>query len=127
VHHAGAENRDVIDHLWIRVVDLEASKLFYDRLAPYTGFELQRESQVRAQFVGAAASFSLVTGTPTRNVHLAFPASSNETVDAFHAAALEAGHRDNGPPGERMYHAGYYSAFVLDPDGNNVEVVNHNR
>lgn len=127
VHHAGVGNREEIDHLWIRVVDLEASKLFYDRLAPYTGFELQRESQVRAQFVGAAATFSLVTGTPTRNVHLAFPATSNETVDAFHSAALEAGHRDNGPPGERTYHAGYYSAFVLDPDGNNVEVVNHNR
>jgi catechol 2,3-dioxygenase-like lactoylglutathione lyase family enzyme len=127
VSHASVANREVIDHLWIRVIDLEASKLFYDRLAPYTGFELRRESQVRAQFVGSAASFSLVTGRPTRNVHLAFPAGSNDAVDAFHAAALEAGHRDNGPPGDRTYHAGYYSAFVLDPDGNNVEVVNHNR
>jgi catechol 2,3-dioxygenase-like lactoylglutathione lyase family enzyme len=128
VHHAAVGNREEIDHLWLRVVDLDAAKLFYDRLAPYTGFELQRESQVRAQFVGAAASFSLVTGTPTQHVHVAFPANSDSTVDAFHAAALEYGFRDNGGPGERpVYHRGYYSAYVLDPDGNNVEVVNHNR
>lgn len=128
VHHVGVANREEIDHLWIRVVDLDASKLFYDRLAPYTGFELQRESQVRAQFVGSAASFSLVTGTPTQHIHLAFPASSNGTVDDFHRVALEYGFRDHGTPGERsVYHAGYYAAYVLDPDGNNVEVVNHNR
>ena len=127
VHHAAVENREQIDHLWLRVVDLDASKLFYDRLAPFTGFELERESQVRARFVGRAASFSVVTGTPTQHVHMAFPASSNDAVESFHAAALEAGFRDNGGPGERAYHPGYYSAFVLDPDGNNVEVVNHNR
>jgi catechol 2,3-dioxygenase-like lactoylglutathione lyase family enzyme len=64
----------------------------------------------------------------TANVHLAFPADDDATVDAFHAAALEAGYRDNGAPGERpVYHPGYYSAYVLDPDGNNVEVVHHNR
>jgi predicted lactoylglutathione lyase len=128
VHHVAIENRAEIDHLWIRVVDLDAAKLFYDRLAPFTGFELRRESQVRAQFAGDAASFSIVTGAPTQHVHMAFPAASNSTVDGFHAAALELGGRDNGGPGERsVYHSGYYSAFVLDPDGNNVEVVNHNR
>jgi predicted lactoylglutathione lyase len=59
---------------------------------------------------------------------MAFPASDNETVDAFHEAAIEAGYRDNGLPRERpIYHEGYYGAYVLDPDGNNVEVVNHNR
>jgi catechol 2,3-dioxygenase-like lactoylglutathione lyase family enzyme len=59
---------------------------------------------------------------------MAFPSATDAAVDAFHAAALAAGYRDNGPPGERpVYHAGYYGAFVLDPDGNNVEVVNHNR
>jgi catechol 2,3-dioxygenase-like lactoylglutathione lyase family enzyme len=78
--------------------------------------------------VGRAATFSLVTGTPTLNAHVAFPADDDATVDAFHAAAVGAGYRDNGEPGERsLYHPGYYSAFVLDPDGNNVEVVNHNR
>jgi len=128
VHHASIENREEIDHLWIRVADLDAARLFYERIAPYTGFELARESQVRAQFVGSAASFSVVTGIPTLHAHLAFPAPDNATVDAFHAAALAAGYRDNGEPGERaFYHPGYYGAFVLDPDGNNIEVVNHNR
>ena len=61
------------------------------------------------------------------NVHMAFR-GDNAAVDAFHAAAVEAGYRDNGAPGERpQYHPGYYGAFVLDPDGNNVEVVAHNR
>jgi catechol 2,3-dioxygenase-like lactoylglutathione lyase family enzyme len=128
VHHAAVAERSQIDHLWIRVADLEASRSFYEHVAPYTGFPLSRESQVRAQFVGSGASFSLVTGTPTRNLHMAFPAADNAIVDAFHAAALEAGYRDNGEPGERsIYHAGYYGAFVLDPDGNSIEVVNHNR
>ena len=61
------------------------------------------------------------------NLHLAFPAADNATVDAFHHALVEQGYRDNGGPGERDYHPGYYGAFVLDPDGNNVEVVCHNR
>ena len=63
-----------------------------------------------------------------RNLHIAFPAKSREQVDAFHRAAMEAGYRDNGLPGERpIYHEGYYGAFVLDPDGNNVEAVFHDR
>ena len=67
-------------------------------------------------------------GTPTEHVHLAFPATENAAVDAFHRAAMDAGYRDNGPPGERpRYHPGYYGAYVLDPDANNIEVVNHNR
>jgi catechol 2,3-dioxygenase-like lactoylglutathione lyase family enzyme len=128
VHHAAAEGRGQIDHLWIRVANLEAAKTFYQAVAPYTGFELHRESQVRAQFAGPAASFSVVAGAPTLNAHIAFPARDDATVDAFHAAALAAGYRDDGGPGERLaYHPGYYGAFVLDPDGNSVEVVNHNR
>ena len=64
----------------------------------------------------------------TEHVHLAFPAHRRRAVRAFHAAALAAGDEDNGGPGERLaYHPGYYGAFVLDPDGHNVEVVNHNR
>ena len=59
---------------------------------------------------------------------MAFAATDNAAVDGFHAAAVDAGYRDNGAPGQRpVYHDGYYAAFVLDPDGNNVEVVNHNR
>jgi catechol 2,3-dioxygenase-like lactoylglutathione lyase family enzyme len=64
----------------------------------------------------------------TRNVHLAFPAPYDGAVAQFHAAAVGAGYRDNGAPGERPeYHPGYEGAFVLDPDGNNVEVVDHHR
>ena len=64
----------------------------------------------------------------TEHVHLAFSAGDDATVRAFHAAALAGGYEDNGAPGERVvYHPGYYGAFVLDPDGHNVEVVNHNR
>ncbi len=69
-----------------------------------------------------------MVGTPTEQVHVAFPASENASVAAFHRAATAAGNRDNGAPGERsVYHSGYYGAFVLDPDGNNVELVSHNR
>jgi catechol 2,3-dioxygenase-like lactoylglutathione lyase family enzyme len=77
--------------------------------------------------IGETASFSVVSGQPTENVHIAFTANENWFVDEFHRAAVETGYRDNGPPGEREYHAGYYAAFVLDPDGNNIEVTNHNR
>jgi catechol 2,3-dioxygenase-like lactoylglutathione lyase family enzyme len=117
-----------IDHLWLRVADLEASKRFYGAIAPFAGFELGHERPERATFVGGDGSFTLVRGEATENVHFAFPAAENAAVAAFHEAAVAAGYPDNGAPGERPeYHAGYYGAFVLDPDGNNVEVVNHNR
>ena len=65
---------------------------------------------------------------PDGNMHLAFPAPDRATVDRFHAAVTGAGYRDNGPPGERpRYHPGYYGAFVHDPDGNNIELVHHDR
>ncbi|MDQ3823612.1 MAG: VOC family protein [Actinomycetota bacterium] len=127
VHH-GIPGRRGIDHLWIRVADVAASKRFYETVAPYTGFRLRHDSPDRAGFAGDGASFSTVAGMPTEGVHMAFGASDDETVRAFHRVALEAGYRDNGGPGERpVYHEGYYAAYVLDPDGNNVEVVNHNR
>jgi catechol 2,3-dioxygenase-like lactoylglutathione lyase family enzyme len=64
-------------------------------------------------------------GPPTQHVHLAFQADDRATVERFHGAALAAGGRDNGGPGERHYHPGYFAAYALDPDGNNIEVVNH--
>ena len=80
------------------------------------------------QFSSPEDSFSVVqAGEPTAQLHVAFEAFDNDTVDAFHRVLAAAGYADNGPPGERDYHPGYYGAFVLDPDGNNVEVVNHNR
>ncbi len=82
------------------------------------------------QFRGDDFSFSLIDDErpPTEHVHIAFGTARDDSVRAFHAGALAAGYEDNGAPGERpAYHPGYYGAFVLDPDGNNVEVVNHNR
>jgi catechol 2,3-dioxygenase-like lactoylglutathione lyase family enzyme len=128
VHHGSLRMGGVIDHVWMRVADLAESKRFYEGVASHAGFRLERDLPERAQFTTGNGSFSLVLGIPSEDVHLAFPAATNEVVDAFHRDLVAAGYRDNGPPGERpVYHAGYYGAFVLDPDGNNVELVNHNR
>jgi catechol 2,3-dioxygenase-like lactoylglutathione lyase family enzyme len=135
VHHDTLRSEGFIDHLWIRIADVSASKRFYEAIAPHAGIELGGHWPAtgellpeRANFRGASGSFSVVAGEPTEHLHMAFPAASDDAVDAFHRAATDAGHRDNGAPAERpAYHPGYYSAFVLDPDGNNIEVVNHNR
>jgi catechol 2,3-dioxygenase-like lactoylglutathione lyase family enzyme len=128
VHHAEIRPPGHIDHLWIRVADVPVAAAFYDLVAPYGGFERKGNEPDHAHFVGAGGSFSLVPGGPTENLHVAFPSTENAAVDAFHRAAIEAGYRDNGAPGERpRYHPGYYGAYVLDPDGNNIELVNHNR
>jgi catechol 2,3-dioxygenase-like lactoylglutathione lyase family enzyme len=128
VHHGDLRHDGTVDHLWIRVADVEAAKAFYAAVAPYAGLQLGHETPDHVHFTCGGGSFSLVRGEPTENLHMAFSADADATVDAFHRAALEAGHRDNGAPGERpVYHPGYYGAFVLDPDGNNIEVVNHNR
>jgi len=126
VHH-GRDRPGMFDHLWIRVDDVPRARRFYELIAPFTGYALDHADEVFAHFIGEDASFSLVTGEPTERMHLAFGAADNAVVDAFHRAAVKAGYPDNGPPEERGYHAGYYGAFVLDADGNNVEVVNHNR
>ena len=118
-----------IDHLWLRVRDPQASRRFYMTVAPYAGLRLAHDAPDRVQLSGPDFSFSLVRDERplTEHVHLAFPADADSTVRDFHAAALAAGYEDNGAPGERaVYHPAYYGAFVLDPDGHNVEVVNHN-
>jgi catechol 2,3-dioxygenase-like lactoylglutathione lyase family enzyme len=129
VHYTDGLREDgTVDHLWIRVRDVEASKRFYELVAPFGRFHMHHDSPERAGFSAASGSFSVLPGIPTENVHIAFPADENATVDAFHAALTDAGFRDDGPPGERaIYHRGYYGAYVLDPDGNSVEIVNHNR
>jgi catechol 2,3-dioxygenase-like lactoylglutathione lyase family enzyme len=117
----------VIDHLWLRVADLAASRGFYETIAPVFGFEV-RGSKPEERFHVATddRSFALVLGdAPTENVHIAFPAADDETVDEFHRTAVAAGYRDNGAPGLRSYGEGYYGAFVSDPDGNNIEAVHH--
>jgi catechol 2,3-dioxygenase-like lactoylglutathione lyase family enzyme len=119
-----------IDHLWIRVGDLDASRRFYATIAPHAGLRLGDDEQGRVQFRGDGHSFSLIDDERprTEHVHIAFSADQDATVREFHAVALAAGYEDNGGPGERpAYHPGYYGAFVFDPDGNNIEVVNHNR
>jgi catechol 2,3-dioxygenase-like lactoylglutathione lyase family enzyme len=128
VQHGGLRRGGIIDHLWMRVADLGAAKRFYETIAPHAGLRLAKETPDRVQFAGSTGSFSLVRGTPSENVHLAFPTDDDAVVHRFHEVATEAGYRSNGPPGERpRYHPGYYAAYVLDPDGNNVEVVNHHR
>jgi catechol 2,3-dioxygenase-like lactoylglutathione lyase family enzyme len=131
VHHGSTGSDGRIDHVWIRVSDLAAARDFYTLVGEHADFRLHNEPMdpPRAHFRGAVGSFSVVDdGRPTWNVHAAFPAPDNAAVDAFHAALVGAGYRDNGAPGERPeYHAGYYGAFVLDPDGNNIELVCHNR
>jgi catechol 2,3-dioxygenase-like lactoylglutathione lyase family enzyme len=128
VHYSLVRAPGEIDHLWMRVADLGAAKRFYAAISPHAGLRVGADTPRRAQFRGSSGSFSLVPGAPTEHLHMALPAGDDAGVDAFHRAATAAGYRDNGPPGERPeYHPGYYAAFVLDPDGNNVEVVNHNR
>jgi catechol 2,3-dioxygenase-like lactoylglutathione lyase family enzyme len=129
VHHGLAGLRSgVIDHLWLRVADLAAAKRFYETIAPTIGYRLARDSEDRAGFGGRDGSFTVTPGDPSAHVHLAFPVPDRTTVETFHRVATEAGYRDNGPPGERPeYHPGYFGAYVLDPDGNNVEAVFHNR
>ncbi len=127
VHHGSMRVGGWIDH--IRVADLDASKRFYETITPYAGIRLTGELPDRARFAGASGSFSIVDdGAPTEHLHMALPVGENVAVDEFHRALTSAGYRDNGPPGERpVYHEGYYGAFALDPDGNNIELVNHNR
>jgi predicted lactoylglutathione lyase len=130
VHHEQTDGSDVIDHLWIRVADVEAAKAFYAAVASHTGAAPRDELPGRAHFGGDRASFAVVEGNGrvTEELHMASPGGDRDAVQAFHRDALAAGYRDNGGPGERPeYHEGYYGAFVLDPDGNNVEVVFHDR
>ncbi len=119
-----------IDHLWIRVRDPRASRDFYTTIAPHARLRLTHDEPDQVQMSGPDYSFSLIRdGRPlTEHVHIAFTAREDHAVDAFHAAAVAAGYEDHGAPGERpAYHPGYYGAFVLDPDGHNIEIVNHNR
>jgi catechol 2,3-dioxygenase-like lactoylglutathione lyase family enzyme len=118
----------LIDHLWIGVRDLAASRRFYETVAPVLGLRIAVREE-RFHVAAGNRSFALVHDgrPPSEHVHLAFPAPDDDTVADFHRVAVAAGFRDNGVPGERAYHPGYYGAFVLDPDGNNVEAVWHGR
>jgi catechol 2,3-dioxygenase-like lactoylglutathione lyase family enzyme len=128
VHHGSLRRGGIIDHLWIRVADVAKARAFYETIAPHAGLRKRHDTPDRVQFAGASGSFSLVRGTPSEHIHLAFPTDDDGAVQRFHQTATDAGYRSNGPPAERpRYHPGYYAAYVFDPDGNNVEVVNHHR
>lgn len=126
VRHEYVRRGGHIDHLWIRVADLDAASAFYAAIMPHVGLREGRRWQEGHQFRGAWATLSLVSdGTPvTRNLHLAFPAPDRQAVEDFHRAAIAAGCRSHGPPGERPgARPGEYAAAVLDPDGASVESV----
>lgn len=118
----------LIDHLQLVVRDLKASKAFYSAIFRVLGVPMGGEGEdyfwADELFVSTADS-QAAQGTLTGRHHLAFQAADRATVDAFYKAALAQGGKDNGGPGERPYHPGYYAAFVLDPDGNNIEAVYH--
>lgn len=119
----------LIDHLQLVVRDLDASRRFYTAVLGALDVPIGGEGDdyfwADELFVSTAGS-AAAQGSLTGRHHLAFQASDTAMVDAFHAAALANGGRDNGAPGMRdQYHPGYYAAFVLDPDGNNIEAVFH--
>jgi catechol 2,3-dioxygenase-like lactoylglutathione lyase family enzyme len=118
-HHLGR----LIDHVHLRVSDVEASKRFYRSV-----FEALNLPDILVEGDGyfhADEFFVDKADGPVSRIHLAFQARDRSMVEAFYRAALRAGGRDNGGPGERSYHPGYFGAFVFDPDGNNIEAVFH--
>jgi catechol 2,3-dioxygenase-like lactoylglutathione lyase family enzyme len=118
----------IVDHLWIRVADVAAAGVFYETIAGHAGLRKDHDTPERVQFRGESGSFSLLSGTPTEHLHMAFGTDDDGDVERFHQTAIDAGYRNNGEPAERpRYHPGYFAAYVLDPDGNNIEVVNHHR
>jgi len=122
----------MLDHLSIQCADVQAAASFYDAvLTPLGGSRIMDFGEVIGYGVASKPDFWLGpqnTGAGFREAHIAFAAADNAAVDAFWAAGTEAGYRDNGVPGERAaYHPGYYAAYLLDPDGNNIEAICHNR
>ncbi|WP_225763611.1 VOC family protein [Stenotrophomonas sp. Marseille-Q4652] len=118
----------LIDHLQLVVRDLDASRRFYEAVCQALEIPLGGSDEgyfwVDELFVSSADS-QAAQGQLTGRHHLAFQARDEAMVQAFHRAALGAGGTDNGAPGLRPYHPGYYGAFVIDPDGNNIEAVYH--
>jgi len=110
----------LLDHVHLRVKDLERSRRFYEAVLEV--FDIPLIAGERHFF---ADELWVDVGEQPSRVHLAFQARDRETVGRFHAAGLAAGGRDNGAPGERQYHPGYYAAYLFDPDGNNIEAVHH--
>ena len=120
----------MLDHVGFGVSDYARSKTFYEKALAPLGVSLIMEPVAQAAGFGANGKpfFWIETRGPAvqGGLHVAFAVDDRETVDAFHAAGLEAGGTDNGAPGVReIYHPNYYGAYILDPDGNNIEAVCH--
>lgn len=119
----------LIDHVQLVVKDLGASRRFYEAVLGAIGVPISGGGDDwfwADEFVVSSAESEAAQGRLTGPTHLAFQAKDQAAVEAFHKAGLEAGGRDNGAPGDRaQYHPGYFAAFLLDPDGNNVEAVYH--
>jgi catechol 2,3-dioxygenase-like lactoylglutathione lyase family enzyme len=115
----------LIDHVHLIAKDFAKSARFYKAILAALGREVGGETD-RALWSDELylSKREEVTHGDT-HIHLAFQAQSRDAVKRFHSAGIEAGGRDNGAPGERHYHPGYYAAFLIDPDGNNVEAVHH--
>src|SRR3954452_6411561 len=119
----------LIDHIGLVVRDLAVSKAFYSAVFGVLKTPMgsdEHDFWADELFVSTRESGE-VQGDLTGRIHIAFQAQDRAMVDAFYQAALAHGGRDNGAPGERTYHPGYYAAFVLDPDGNNIEAVFHGK
>jgi len=118
----------LVDHVQLVVHDLAASRRFYEAVFAVLKVPVGGEGPGffwADELVISSTNSPAAQGRPTGPTHLAFQAPDRATVDRFHAAAIAAGGQDNGAPGERPYHPGYYAAFARDPDGNNIEVVHH--
>lgn len=116
----------LIDHIQLVVRDLQASENFYKAVMSVLGIPVLSTDNgyfIADELIVSSPDSATALGELTGRHHLAFQAKDRETVDAFYSAALAHGGRDNGAPGIRAYHPGYYAAFVLDPDGNNIEAV----
>lgn len=122
----------MIDHFGIKVKNLEASKLFYQKTLAPLGYKIafdipQAVSFAEPRNADPTGDFWLNVGHQEPE-HFAFSAQNEKEVEAFYQAALAAGGKDNGAPGERsQYHPGYYAAYIIDPDGNNIEAVYHKK
>jgi catechol 2,3-dioxygenase-like lactoylglutathione lyase family enzyme len=130
------EDISVLDHLGFTVTDYRRSRAFYERALAHLGYgpvmEVSKEMSGGYEGCGfgppgkPALWVGVGTGEPGKGMHIALVAKSRADVDAFYAAAIAAGGHDNGPPGLRPHdHANYYGAFVIDPDGHNIEAVCH--
>jgi catechol 2,3-dioxygenase-like lactoylglutathione lyase family enzyme len=119
--------RPMIDHIGIPVSDLERSVAFYTKALAPLGYTLIMKFPFAAGFgIAGKPDFWIGPGEVKQTIHVAFRASGRKLVRDFYAAAMEAGGKDNGPPGVRpIYHEHYYGGFVLDPDGHNIEAVCH--